>query len=62
MTMLAELNAALISEVGLDDILMRIAERVVTVYGAAGCRVAISGKRLGWARARPRTPWASHCR
>lgn len=39
--LLAELNAALIGDVTLDAILSRIAERVVTVYGAAGCRVLI---------------------
>lgn len=39
--MLAELNAALIGDVTLDAILARIAERVVTVYGAAGCRVLV---------------------
>lgn len=38
-TMLAELNAALIGDVTLSAILARIAERVVTVYGAEGCRV-----------------------
>ena len=38
-TMLAELNAALIGDATLSEILDRIAERVVTVYGAAGCRV-----------------------
>ncbi|MCA9863121.1 MAG: DUF4118 domain-containing protein [Thermomicrobiales bacterium] len=38
-TMLAELNAALIGDANLGAILARIAERVVTVYGAEGCRV-----------------------
>ncbi len=38
-TMLAELNAALIGDATLSAILARIAERVVTVYGAAGCRM-----------------------
>lgn len=38
-TMLAELNAALIGDATLSVILARIAERVVTVYGAEGCRV-----------------------
>jgi two-component system sensor histidine kinase KdpD len=38
---LAELNAALIGDVTLDAILARIAERVVSVYGAAGCRVLV---------------------
>ena len=38
-TMLAELNAALIGDATLGAILTRIAERVVTVYGAEGCRV-----------------------
>jgi two-component system sensor histidine kinase KdpD len=38
-TMLAELNAALIGDTTLSAILARIAERVVTVYGAEGCRV-----------------------
>ena len=36
-----ELNAALIGDVTLDAILARITERVVTVYGAAGCRVLV---------------------
>ncbi len=40
-TMLAELNAALIGDATLSAILARIAERVVTVYGAEGCRVLI---------------------
>jgi two-component system sensor histidine kinase KdpD len=39
--LLAELNAALIGDVTLDAILARIAERVVTVYGAEGCRVLV---------------------
>src|SRR4051812_17216522 len=39
--LLAELNAALIGDVTLDAILARIAERVVTAYGAAGCRVLV---------------------
>lgn len=38
-TKLAELNAALIGDATLSAILARIAESVVTVYGAAGCRV-----------------------
>jgi two-component system sensor histidine kinase KdpD len=41
--MLAELNAALIGDVTLEAVLSRIAERVVTVYGAAGCRVLVPG-------------------
>ena len=41
--LLAELNAALIEDVTLDAILTRIAERVVTVYGAEGCRVLLPG-------------------
>jgi two-component system sensor histidine kinase KdpD len=41
MALLAELNAALIGDVTLDAILARIAERVVTVYGAEGCRVLV---------------------
>jgi two-component system sensor histidine kinase KdpD len=44
MTLLAELNAALIGGVTLAGILDRIAERVVTVYGAQGCRVLIPGE------------------
>ena len=44
MTQLAELNAALIGDVTLDAILERIAERVVSVYGAQGCRVLIRGE------------------
>ena len=36
MALLAELNAALIGDVTLDAILARIAERIVTVYGAKG--------------------------
>jgi two-component system sensor histidine kinase KdpD len=43
MALLAELNAALIGDVTLDAILARIAERVVTVYGARGCRVLVRG-------------------
>ena len=39
--LLAELNAALIGDATLDAILARIAERVVTVYGAQGCRVLV---------------------
>lgn len=39
--LLAELNAALIGGVTLDAILARIAESVVTVYGAEGCRVLL---------------------
>ena len=39
--LLAELNAALIGDVTLDAILARIAERVVTVYGAQGSRVLV---------------------
>jgi two-component system sensor histidine kinase KdpD len=45
--LLAELNAALIREVTLDAILARIAERVVTVYGAQGCRVLVRGEDGG---------------
>jgi two-component system, OmpR family, sensor histidine kinase KdpD len=41
MALLAELNAALIGDVTLDAILARIAERVVTLYGAKGCRVLV---------------------
>jgi two-component system sensor histidine kinase KdpD len=41
--LLAELNAALIGDVTLEAILARIAERVVTVYGAQGCRVLVRG-------------------
>lgn len=48
MTLLAELNAALISEVSLNDILNRIAERVVSVYGAAGCRVLLAEPEGGF--------------
>jgi two-component system sensor histidine kinase KdpD len=44
MAMLAELNAALIGDVTLDAILDRIAERIVTVYGAHGCRVLVRGE------------------
>jgi two-component system, OmpR family, sensor histidine kinase KdpD len=44
MTLLAELNAALIGDVTLDAILARIAERIVTVYGAHGCRVLVRGE------------------
>jgi two-component system, OmpR family, sensor histidine kinase KdpD len=44
MALLAELNAALIGDVTLDAILARIAERIVTVYGAQGCRVLIRGE------------------
>jgi two-component system, OmpR family, sensor histidine kinase KdpD len=43
MALLADLNAALIGDVTLDAILARIAERVVTVYGARGCRVLVRG-------------------
>jgi two-component system sensor histidine kinase KdpD len=44
MALLAELNAALIGDVTLDAILARIAERIVTVYGAQGCRVLVRGE------------------
>jgi two-component system sensor histidine kinase KdpD len=44
MTLLAELNAALIGDVTLDAILGRIAERIVSVYGAQGCRVLVRGE------------------
>lgn len=44
MALLAELNWALISGVGLDDILSRIADRVVTVYGSLGCRVLLADR------------------
>src|SRR5829696_8339832 len=44
MTLLAELNAALIGDVTLDAILGRIAERTVSVYGAQGCRVLVRGE------------------
>jgi two-component system, OmpR family, sensor histidine kinase KdpD len=43
MTLLAELNTALIGDVTLDAILARIAERIVSVYGAQGCRVLVRG-------------------
>ncbi len=43
MALLAELNAALVGDVTLEAILARIAERVVNVYGAAGCRVLLIG-------------------
>ncbi len=42
--LLAELNAALIGGVTLEAILDRVAERVVTVYGAKGCRVLVVGE------------------
>src|SRR3954471_8310904 len=45
--LLAELNAALIGDVTLDAILARIAERVVTAYGAAGCRVLVRSEDGG---------------
>ncbi|MDF2759928.1 MAG: histidine kinase [Thermomicrobiales bacterium] len=44
MALLAELNAALIGDVTLDAILARIAERIVAVYGAQGCRVLVRGE------------------
>ena len=44
MALLAELNTALIGDVTLDAILARIAERIVTVYGAQGCRVLVRGE------------------
>jgi two-component system sensor histidine kinase KdpD len=44
MAQLAELNAALIGDVTLDAILNRVAERVVSVYGAQGCRVLVRGE------------------
>src|SRR5215210_6914415 len=44
MALLAELNAALIGDVTLEAILARIAERIVTVYGAQGCRVLVRGE------------------
>ncbi|HEU0114139.1 MAG TPA: ATP-binding protein [Thermomicrobiales bacterium] len=40
-TLLYELNAALIGGATLDAILARIAERVVAVFGAAGCRLLL---------------------
>ncbi|HET7094124.1 MAG TPA: histidine kinase dimerization/phospho-acceptor domain-containing protein, partial [Thermomicrobiales bacterium] len=40
-TLLYELNAALIGGATLDAILDRIAERVVAVYGATGCRLVL---------------------
>src|SRR5215217_7369622 len=43
-TLLAELNAALIGDVTLDAILRRIAERIVSIYGAQGCRVLVRGE------------------
>lgn len=45
MALLAELNAALIGDVTLDAILARIAERIVTIYGAQGCRVLVRGEK-----------------
>lgn len=42
MALLAELNAALISDVTLGAILDRIVESVVTIYGAQGCRVLLA--------------------
>lgn len=42
-SLLAELNAALIGDITLEAILGRIAERVVTIYGAEGCRVLVPG-------------------
>ncbi|MFT4039079.1 MAG: ATP-binding protein [Thermomicrobiales bacterium] len=47
-TILSELNAALIGDATLGAILARIAERVVTVYGAAGCRVLTPGADGGF--------------
>jgi two-component system sensor histidine kinase KdpD len=44
MAQLAELNAALIGDVTLEAILERISERVVSVYGAHGCRVLLRGE------------------
>src|SRR5215207_1702401 len=44
MALLADLNAALIGDVTLGAILARIAERIVTVYGAQGCRVLVRGE------------------
>jgi two-component system, OmpR family, sensor histidine kinase KdpD len=44
MALLAELNAALIGDVTLDAILARVAERIVTIYGAQGCRVLVRGE------------------
>src|SRR5215210_4353238 len=44
MAQLAELNAALIGDVTLDAILARIAERIVAIYGAQGCRVLVRGE------------------
>lgn len=42
--MLFELNAALIGDIHVDDILQRIVERVVTVYGAARSRILVPGE------------------
>ena len=44
MALLAELNAALIGDATLDAVLARIAERVVSVYGALGSRVLTVGE------------------
>lgn len=40
-SLLAELNASLVHDVDLDAVLGAIVERVVTVYGAASCRILL---------------------
>jgi two-component system sensor histidine kinase KdpD len=56
-TLLYELNAALIGGATLDAILDRIAERVVAVFGAAGCRLLLPDDR-GAVTVRARYPEA----
>ncbi|HEU5431971.1 MAG TPA: ATP-binding protein [Thermomicrobiales bacterium] len=54
-TLLYELNAALIGGATLDAILDRIAERVVAVFGAAGCRLLLPDE-VGAVAVRARYP------
>ncbi len=44
-TLLYELNAALVGDANLDDVLHAIVERVVSVYGASRCRILLSSDR-----------------
>ena len=54
-TLLYELNAALVGDVTLDQILATIVERVVNVYGAAGSRLLLPDER-GELTVRARSP------
>ncbi|MGI8477751.1 MAG: DUF4118 domain-containing protein, partial [Thermomicrobiales bacterium] len=43
-TLLYELNAALVGDVTIEEILGTIVERVIRVYGAEGCRILLPGE------------------